>query len=140
MKKMFTILLLFTLTIIGCDRINELLDSFDKPISEHSSFEADTTYLSNLRQEIISLSESEFCESSDNWKWTALGSKPCGGPWEYIIYSTSIDTVKFLLKVDQYTNDQEKLNQKWGLASDCMFVGPPNAIDCVDGKPELMYN
>lgn len=56
----------------------------------------------------------------------AFGSKPCGGPWDYLVYSsehTDADALK--AKVDEYNRLQDRINREKGLVSDCMIVGPP---------------
>lgn len=36
--------------------------------------------LDDLLEEIQQLSASQACEDADQWKFTAFGAKPCGGP------------------------------------------------------------
>lgn len=103
------------------------------------SKEEDLLEMANLRTEIDKLSEQFACENSADWKFTAIGEKACGGPTGYVAYSTKIDEAMFLKKVALYAQKQKAFNVKWGVASDCMFMTPPKSIDCVGGKPKLVY-
>ncbi|MCS5491889.1 hypothetical protein [Algoriphagus limi] len=49
-----------------------------------------TSDLDFLYEEIQQLAESKPCIDPNDWDFVALGSKPCGGPWEYIAYPKSI--------------------------------------------------
>ncbi len=94
--------------------------------------------LEELRAEITALAESETCTNSEEWDFVAFGSKPCGGPREYLAYSTQIDVSEFLDLVSKYNELDKQNNQSTGAASDCLFVGPPNGVVCEDGKPVLV--
>lgn len=95
--------------------------------------------LYRLRIEIDKLSEQVNCDNAADWKFTAIGSKACGGPIGYVAYSNKIDEALFLKKVALYTEKQKAFNVKWDIASDCMFMVPPKSIDCVSGKPKFVY-
>ncbi len=90
--------------------------------------------------EILKISESVKCEGGNDWKFTAIGSKACGGPSGYIAYSKSIDEAAFLQKVESYTAAVKTFNEKWGATSDCSLVTPPSAVGCEDGKAVLIYD
>lgn len=56
----------------------------------------------------------------------AFGAKPCGGPWRYLIFSTSTSDVERLeTLVAEYNALERKINKEEGRASDCSFVGKP---------------
>ncbi|TKC05478.1 hypothetical protein FA048_17265 [Pedobacter polaris] len=92
-----------------------------------------------LKKEIENIANQHTCENAGEWKFTAIGSKACGGPTGYIAYAVKIDEAEFLEKVALYTEKQKAYNVKWDVASDCMFVMPPKGIECVDGKPKFVY-
>ena len=55
-----------------------------------------------------------------------IGSKACGGPSGYIIYSSkNVDTDLLEEKVCYYTKFQEAVNIEYGLASDCALEAAP---------------
>lgn len=93
-----------------------------------------------LYAEIKQMAESETCNNSNDWGYVALGSKPCGGPWEYIAYSKKINVDDFLKKVKQYNQLQAEDNKRNNRFSDCMYVNAPSRVLCENGKPILMYD
>lgn len=95
--------------------------------------------LSLLYKKIIDLSNSETCTDEQEWKFTAIGSKACGGPTGYIPYSLKLDTAEFLDLVKQYTDGQKEYNIKYNIVSDCKMEMPPQTVQCREGKAELVY-
>ncbi len=89
----------------------------------------------NLLSEDIELLISEgICSENSDCAYIAFGSKPCGGPWSYLVYSSSIDTILLQQKVEIYNNQENAYNLKWGIISDCSVTLPPNEIGCVEGS------
>ncbi|WP_293305696.1 hypothetical protein [Pedobacter sp. UBA5917] len=130
MKKMLftlaTILLILSLTW-GCKDRNESMQ------------DADQAELENLYQDIEKSAKQFTCENAGEWKYTAIGSKACGGASSYIAYSTKIDESSFLKKVEQYTKLQADFNKKYGVFSDCSLMIQPKGITCDNGKPKFTY-
>jgi hypothetical protein len=64
----------------------------------------------------------------------ALGSKPCGGPAEYRVYS-SLDTDTALLetRASEYTRLSGQYNRETKALSDCSMVLAPMAY-CASGQ------
>ncbi len=121
--------MLLMVIISACEK-NELLTG---------SREGDDKKLEQLRQEIDVLAEQYPCENPDEWRFAPIGHKSCGGPTAYIAYSTKLDTVSFLKKVETYTNVQKAYNEKWQVASFCDYLTPPSHVVCEDGKPTLVW-
>ncbi|MEC3906393.1 hypothetical protein VOI54_05145 [Tamlana sp. 2201CG12-4] len=113
------VLLIFTLLSTQC-----------KTDDGTSGFESDQAELIRLKTEIELLASTSVYNESVECKYIGLGSKPCGGPWAYLIYSTSIDTEKLENLVENYNEKERSFNSKWGLVSDCAFVNPPSNIKC----------
>ena len=99
---------------------------------EHEQFQ-----MKELIAEIDSLVGTEPCTDAANWKFTAIGAKPCGGPSSYIAYPTKLEE-NIVPKVAQFTAMQSAFNTKYGLMSDCMMVMPPTGIKCEKGKATLI--
>lgn len=96
--------------------------------------------LEKMYDEIVALSgNTNTNECTGDWDFTAIGSKSCGGPKEYIAYSLKINTKDFLAKVRNYTTEQEKFNTKWNITSTCDVVSVPVLAACVNGKVTLLY-
>ncbi|WP_051287062.1 hypothetical protein [Algoriphagus mannitolivorans] len=121
MKNILWIGIAFFLLSFSCDVENEL-----------------ATDLMSLEDQINRLSESVSCTNSSEWKFTAMGSKPCGGPARYIAYHQSVEK-DFLELVNQYTEQQKAYNQKTGAISDCAIVSPPRSVMCEGGKAFLLF-
>ena len=101
--------------------------------------EKDHRKLMDAFDEIYKLSISVSCINANDWTFTAYGSKACGGPQGYIAYSTQIDTVTFLQKVEAYTNLENAYNIKWGIVSTCDLPQQPKEVTCENGFPVLKY-
>jgi hypothetical protein len=101
--------------------------------------EEDFAKLQKMYVELESFAHSLPCEDATEWRYAPIGAKPCGGPWSYMAYHSSINTKTFITKVDEYYRFNDHLNRKWGLGSDCMYVFPPSEITCNDAKPVLVY-
>ena len=105
-------LLLGCLTLAGC-RGTEPQDRAD---------------LGALRLDILRVIGTPSCADSADCAVIAVGSKPCGGPWEYLIYSRAgTDTTALFDRVRNYNALQESLNKKWGWVSDCSLAHKPRA-------------
>jgi len=94
------------------------------------SQDGERTQLNDLKTEIEKLASTSVCDDNNTCKYLGLGSKPCGGPWEYLIYSTSIDTEKLEQLVKNYNQKEKAFNIKWGAISDCAVANPPSSIKC----------
>lgn len=96
----------------------------------NDNYESDLEELVAMRTIIEDLANSSTCSESTECRFIAFGSKPCGGPWSYLIYSTSVDTDMLEGMVATYNNRQAAFNAKYGEVSDCAFVNPPALLLC----------
>ncbi len=96
--------------------------------------------MQEVYKEMVTLSESETCTDSEDWLFTAYGSKACGGPIGYIAYSKKIDQNYFLGLVDRFTELQAEHNRKTGAVSDCALALRPTRVTCENGKPKFIYS
>lgn len=101
------------------------------------SQQQDREQLSAMIKQIDSLTQSEICADPADWAFTAIGSKPCGGPSSYIAYPKKLAT-EILPKVERFTTMQTAFNKKYQMISDCAIVMPPAGIKCEEGKAILM--
>lgn len=90
--------------------------------------------LADLDRDITALIGEAACESDDQCKITAFGSKPCGGPAGYRVYS-SLDTDTALLetRVNEYNRLAVQYNRETNALSDCSMVVAPMAF-CATGQ------
>lgn len=101
--------------------------------------EIDHRALMDLYNELYELAYNATCTNVADWTFTAFGSKACGGPQGYIPYSTKIDVVSFLQKVDAYSEAEKAFNIKWDIISTCDIPNPPISVECQNGYPVLKY-
>lgn len=95
--------------------------------------------LEQMFSEIESMAFSVDCNDSSEWTFTSYGDKACGGPVDYIAYSTNIDTALFLQKIEEHRIAQQKFNKKWGIISDCSLIVEPSGVICEDRNPVFEY-
>lgn len=90
--------------------------------------------LARLEQEILAEIGDAEAAHVRQCRTIAFGSKPCGGPWRYLVYSREAaneERLKDLVAV--YNDEQQRLNDQEGLISDCMLVTRPDTT-LVDGQ------
>ena len=93
----------------------------------------DTAKLVAMRSEIEELVGVPRCQSKGECSHVAFGSKPCGGPWEYLVYSGStVDEGELRAKVEAYNGFEDAMNHRWGRMSDCSIASEPK-IGCREG-------
>ena len=104
-----------------------------------SSKEEDLAELTALQEEIELLIDSGVCSENSDCEYIAFGSKACGGPKTYLVFSTSINVVLLQQKVATYNVHENAYNQKWGIISDCAYLLPPTSVACINGKCTAVY-
>ena len=87
-----------------------------------------------LKANIGALASASVCSDEFECRYIAFGSKPCGGPWEYLIYTTSIDTEELTSLVNEYNQLEADYNVNCDAVSDCMAAIPPTGFECVDSE------
>ena len=98
-----------------------------------------STKLNNMKAAIQELADSSICTNDTQCRSIAFGSKPCGGPRTYLVYSSSIDTARLATLVEDYNKLEMRINQERGLISDCGFVTPPQVLRCSNNKCVAIY-
>jgi len=126
MKKITLLILIFILSVLSC-KSDEADDSREILIMENQLKQLELEI-----NEIINIS----CDDDNQCMTIAFGSKPCGGPWTYLIFSKSTtDTDLLQTKVKQFNEIQNTLNIKIGLISDCAIEAKPK-VGCETGNCE----
>ena len=119
--KLFVILLLFIASAASCQNTEE----------------AQIITLQELETqfEVIQKLISEgTCSDSSQCNYIAYGTKACGGPQGYLVFSSEVDLEKLKNLVDKYTAAEDTYNKQNGIMSDCSIPSPPDNIECSDGK------
>ena len=101
--------------------------------------EEDKRVLETLAGNIELLINTTVCSDAFDCKFIAFGSKPCGGPWSFLVYSTSIDEEKLQNMVEDYNQKEALYNTKWGVFSDCSLATPPTDITCENNRCRAIY-
>lgn len=82
--------------------------------------------LTKLEAEARALARADGCSSSNECRTAPVGSRPCGGPRDYIVYcARTTDSVALFRKLDELRLAEMEYNRKSGLASTCEFRMPP---------------
>ncbi|MCU0349368.1 MAG: hypothetical protein MUF43_00860 [Flavobacterium sp.] len=89
--------------------------------------------LEQKKLEILNYIATFSCENANGCNSIAFGSKPCGGPREYLVYPNSINQNTLQVMVNEYNQMDNLYNIQTNAVSDCMAVMPPSAIGCVNG-------
>jgi len=93
---------------------------------EQRTEEGDRAQLVEMRREINALVGDAEGASIADCRYAGLGSKPCGGPWEYIVYSvSSTDSTVLSNRLAAYDAFEAEMNVRYGYASDCSVPNIP---------------
>lgn len=97
--------------------------------------EAERQNLDKRKAEIMNYVRSVPCGRGDDHvcKVAGIGAKPCGGPRDYVVFSSSIDTVRLFRMLTEYHQLEDAFNRRWGLYSDCSIPPPPDSVKCLHG-------
>lgn len=90
--------------------------------------------LLRLRADVQAQLAEPVCSTVKECRAVPLGSKPCGGPWSYVVFSVATtDSAKLTQAAARYAEFEADLNRRSGRVSDCRFVAPP-PLGCVEGR------
>ncbi|GJM29950.1 MAG: hypothetical protein DHS20C17_25850 [Cyclobacteriaceae bacterium] len=88
--------------------------------------------LAEISAEVEAVIANKSCNGADDCASIAWGSKPCGGPWGYLVYAPSnVEVSRLESLVAEYNSLESELNQLRGSASDCALVEQPE-LECTD--------
>jgi hypothetical protein len=117
-----------SLILSGCATIppktDVLVNQLDGPLAQ---LQVDTK---QLHQRMQRLTEDKSCRETAECKVLAVGSRPCGGPEQYLPYS-ALNTDEKLLAItnDRYTKLKQQQQQRLGLRSTCQMQPEPS-VEC----------
>lgn len=128
-----------TITLLSLSCLFILLTAFTCDEQDSLSCEERISKLNAMQSTIQNFAETSVCNDNFECRSIPFGSKPCGGPWSYLVYSTSIDTLKLTNLVDTYNQLEKILNSECGRTSDCAFVNPPQQLQCKNNNCIATY-
>ncbi len=83
---------------------------------------------------IHSFIDAGSCNEDSKCSYIAYGSKSCGGPQGYLVFSTNIEVKTLKAMVNKYTEDEKVYNKQNGVISDCSVPAPPKIVGCKNGN------
>jgi hypothetical protein len=135
-KRLLVIGLMVFPAIMGCsavDGIGEQPEQAKVSLEEGRVADAtdQTQPRSDLYQKIVALANQSLqCDSDSDCELLGLGARPCGGPEEYLTYSSQSSNREQLLEwANQYNRDAQRINQKERRVGICV-VAPKPALVC----------
>jgi len=99
-----------------------------------ASASSDEQALKAVRSEIVNLIGEPRCANLVHCRVLALGARPCGGPSEYLAFSSLTANRETLeAKAYEYTFLEEEVNRSKTALGSCEVLPAPRAT-CVDGR------
>jgi hypothetical protein len=108
-------------------------------ITDKTSKKEDEAALAQMLKAVKETAQINSCNTPTDFSIIPIGSKPCGGPMEFIPYNLRIDTNCFYRLVNFYGEQMQKYNTKHGIGSDCSVPQMPKGVKCENNKPVLTY-
>ena len=91
-----------------------------------ASQRSDTERLEELRRAIEQEIGIPAANETSQCKLIPFGSKPCGGPWDYLVYSTlKTDEARLKQLVSDFNQLQRQINEENKTLSDCAIAPQP---------------
>ena len=120
--------LVLLLTLAGCKE-----EDFQASRSD------DSAALSTLRIELENMAGQKNCNASIEWGIMAMTSSTCKNPFDYIAYDKKVDAQELAKKLTAYIRKREAFDIKWNKGLTCYEAPVPKNVECVNGKPKLVY-
>jgi hypothetical protein len=110
-----------------------LMQSFQCEDTNTLDTNISSSELETKNQEIQDYINSFGCSETSGCGFIAFGSKPCGGPRKYLLFSNDVDLEKLNQMVKNYNELDEQYNKQTNAISDCMYQLPPTEVKCING-------
>lgn len=95
---------------------------------------SDEAAVKSMHAEIVKLIGEPRCVNLVHCRVLALGARPCGGPSEYLAYSSTTGKGETLeAKAYEYSFLEEEVNRKKSVVGACEVLSQPRAA-CIDGR------
>lgn len=94
--------------------------------------ESDEAALARVHDEIVTMIGSGLCRNLVHCRLLPLGLSPCGGPSQYLAYSSGLgDPAALETKASEYAFLEEEVRNKKPTADPCLPLPPHQAV-CID--------
>ena len=112
--------------LVGCSQTpppnQNLLAELDGPLAQ---MQVDGR---QLYQRMLKLTADKTCNTDQQCEVIGIGSRPCGGPEQFLSFSTQQTDQKMLtITNDRYTRTRQEQQQRLGLRSTCQQLFAPAA-------------
>ena len=89
-----------------------------------------TPEIERLYREAFAIARADGCAASGDCAAMPVGSKPCGGPWEYVVYCRlTTDTTRLRTVLAELARRQREHNAANQMGSTCdMILEPPLTV------------
>ena len=119
-----------SVSLLACDDSDPVVgpdNNGEQPAEEEQrTEEGDRAKLEKMRQDIDTLVGDAAGASIADCRSAAIGSKPCGGPWAYIVYSvSSTDPTDLASRLAEHNAFEAEMNRLYGYVSDCSIPTMP---------------
>lgn len=82
-----------------------------------------------LFQRLVRLTDDKQCDSDNQCEVLPVGNKPCGGPEQYMAYSTANTDQKLLQYTqERYSKLKSEQQKRLGMVSTCQILPKPTAV------------
>lgn len=89
----------------------------------------DMAALERLKSEARQLARADGCSTSDQCRAAPMGAKPCGGPWEYLVYcSVTTDSATLHRHLELLRQFEDSLNKRYQRGSTCDMILEPTVV------------
>jgi hypothetical protein len=121
-------------TILKIIALALVLQSFQCSKSDKkNSNEVTAEQLKTKKQEIVDYINSVSCSETEGCNSIAFGTKPCGGPREYLLFPNNVNLSQLEKLVHFYNDLDSKYNIQTNAVSDCSLALPPTDVSCING-------
>lgn len=110
-----------------------IFQSFQCTDSNETPAPINSEQLATKKQEIQNYISSFSCSAASGCGSIAFGSKACGGPRTYLLFSNEINRTTLEKMVKKYNEMDQAYNIQTNAISDCMAIMPPTEVQCVNG-------
>ena len=112
--------MIYTLFMFGCND------------DDSAAIEVREARMLEISNNVEAITANKSCNGGDDCATIAWGSKPCGGPWGYLIYAPSnVDVPRLEALAAEYAQLQSEVNVLRKLVSDCALIPVPE-LECSD--------
>jgi hypothetical protein len=134
MKVMLILLMMLSPLILGFGCQHSSSKGKREVSSERKGVQSLSERMAELKADMEELTKDKSCTSNSECKAMAYGTKACGGPSGYVVYSIkTTDVIRLKEVTSELSQLQDEYNREQGLMSTCSYMMPPE-VSCDQGQ------